>query len=128
MRFDSEQPSIHVDLEWSNLAVAVIVVTGEVGLGRVPRLRQALFQAADEGARQVVVDLSLAPFIDIATLGALVASAKRLGAQKGSLAVVCPVAEVRRTLQMGGLAGVLRICATRAEALSAMYRETAHAS
>ncbi len=105
-----------------------MTLQGEVDLSTAPKFHELLLRGIDNGARQLIVDLSLAPFIDIAALGALVASAKRLGAQNGSLVVGCPVAEVRRTLQMGGLAGVLRICATRAEAHGALYRETADAS
>jgi anti-anti-sigma factor len=125
VRFVSDRPSFCVDLVWPTPVVAVVALTGEVDLDTAPRFMQALFRAADEGARQVVVDLSLVPFIDTAGIAALIAGARRLGAQKASLVVVCPVAGVRRTLSTSGLADTLGICATRAEALADFYGEIA---
>ena len=70
VRLVADQRSFRVDLVWPAPVVAVVGVTGEVDLDTAPRFKQALFRAADEGARQVIVDLSLVPFIDTTAIGA----------------------------------------------------------
>ena len=103
----------------------MLAVRGDVDFYTARRFREVLLQATNEGARQTIVDLSLVPFIDTAGLAVLVAGAKRLRAQNGSLVVVCPSAEVRRILKISGLVGLFGVRATRNEALAALGRQTA---
>ena len=76
--------------------VATVAVGGEVDLHTAPALKLALGEVIDEGARNILVDLSRATFIDSTTLGVLMGAVKRLRHTGGELAVACPDPNVRR--------------------------------
>ena len=97
----------------------MVTIAGEVDLYTAPEFHDVLLQGIDEGARQVVVDLSAVTFIDSTALGVLVHSAKRLGPDGGALHIVCGPGGVRRILEITGLAGVFAIHPTLDEALAA---------
>lgn len=101
--------------------IEVVALTGEHDLGTVPEVREA-FEAAADGNRALVVDLSSATFVDSSILGAVL-EARRLAGETGrGFAVACEGAEepVRRVLEVTGLAEELPVHPTREAALSAL--------
>ena len=108
-----------VALERAPSGAAVVVLSGEVDLYTAPRFKDALFQAIDAGAPQVVVDLSGVSFIDSTALGVLVSGGKRLQQSAGALAIGCPDAKLRRILEITGLDTVFGVYPSRDEALAA---------
>ena len=97
----------------------MVTLEGEVDLYTAPEFREVLLRGIDEGARRVIVDLSLVTFVDSTALGVLVGGGKRLRKLDGSLLLVCGLDGVRRILEIAGLTGVFAVCATLDEAVAA---------
>jgi anti-sigma B factor antagonist len=108
-----------VELEKEPGGAAVIVLAGEVDLYTAPRFKDALFQAIDEGAPFVIIDLTEVSFIDSTGLGVLVSGGRRLQQSAGALAIGCPDERIRRILEITGLDTVFGVYPSRAEALAA---------
>ena len=107
---------IRVDVERSN-GTSLVVVDGDVDLHSAPELRDRLSTLADNGARQVVVDLSGSTFLDSMALGVLLASKKRLDADGKRLDIVVSTPDVRRIFEITMLDRIFDLYATRADAL-----------
>ena len=83
-------------------------MTGELDLFTAPRLREAVVDATDGGATDVVVDLDGVGFIDSSGLGVLVACLKRMRERDGSFAVVAGgTSSLYKLLALTGLDGFL---------------------
>lgn len=96
----------------------VIAPEGELDVARVDDFRDALADAAREGAAAVVVDLSEVSFIDSSGLGAIVELHNRLRRDGRRLAVVAPGGSAPAVLlDLAGLRGRLTISDTRGAAL-----------
>ena len=95
--------------------VAVVEVGGEVDLYTSSQLRDLLFDAIQEGADHVIVDLCEVSFIDSSGLGVLVSSARTLGTRGEIITILCGPGVVARALEITGLGGVFAIYAPRAE-------------
>ena len=95
----------------------VISLAGEVDLYTAPEFKQQLLEAIEEGARDVIVDLSRATFIDSTTLGVLVGGVKRLRPNEGQLSVVSEDRNIVKIFEITGLNRVFTIYATRGEAI-----------
>ena len=76
--------------------VVTVAVAGEVDLYTAPALKAALGETIDGGARNVLVDLSRATFIDSTTLGVLMGAVKRLRPAGGELAIACSDPNIRK--------------------------------
>lgn len=98
--------------------LAVVTLAGEVDLYTAPRFHEVMLRGIDEGAGRVIVDLTAVTFLDSTALGVLVGGAKRLGTD-GSPQIVCGPGNVRRILEITGLAGVFAVRSTLDEALAA---------
>jgi anti-sigma B factor antagonist len=86
----------------------ILRVTGELDLFTAPRLREAVVEATDGGARDVVVDLDGVGFIDSSGLGVLVACLKRLRELDGSFAVIAgATSSLYKLLSLTGLDGFM---------------------
>ncbi len=96
---------------------SVISVEGEVDLSTAPSLKWMLVDALQTGSSQLVVDLSLATFVDSTTLGVLIGVTRRLDAS-GRLAIVCARSDVLRIFELSGLDGVFAIFPTLDGALA----------
>ncbi|MFL5895260.1 MAG: STAS domain-containing protein [Thermoleophilaceae bacterium] len=96
----------------------VVTLDGELDMYVTTRLAGRLHQIAEDAEEDVVVDLSGARFIDTTVLEAFVNAQKELQAHKHALAVVAPGPYTRRTFELTGLNDVLRVSASRDEALS----------
>jgi anti-sigma B factor antagonist len=96
---------------------SVISVEGELDLSAAPRLKWMLIDALEAGHSELVVDLSLATFIDSTALSVLVGVTRRLdvGAR---LVIVCARLSVLRIFEFAGLDGAFAIFPTLDEALA----------
>jgi anti-sigma B factor antagonist len=87
---------------------AVMEVIGELDVGTGPELEQAVTKALDAGFRDVVVDLGGTTFMDSAGLHALIRSARRVDATRGSMTVLSPPgSEARVVIEMSRTADVV---------------------
>ncbi len=98
--------------------IGVVTVGGELDLQAAPEVKQSLQRAIDEGARQLVVDLSDATFIDSTTIGVMVGARKRLDERGGSMHVACTNQHILSVFEMAGLAEAFDIHDSREQALS----------
>jgi anti-sigma B factor antagonist len=85
---------------------AVLAARGEIDLGTVDDLRDAIERAAESSAAEVWVDLSEVDFMDSTGLSALVVGHRAL---PGRFVVICPDGAPRRALEICGLHEVLRL-------------------
>jgi anti-sigma B factor antagonist len=95
----------------------VIAVEGELDLSTAPRLKWMLHDSLQAGLGRLVVDLTLATFMDSTALGVLVGVKRRLGGDE-QLAIVCPRTEVLKIFEFAGMDGVFAIHPTLDEALA----------
>jgi len=105
--------------------VVIVAVTGEIDISTVARLRERLYELADNGGT-LIVDLNRVEFIDSTGLGALVGTARRIAEHGGSLYAVCAQPQPRRLLWVTGVDKRIPLAATVAEAL--MLQETSRGS
>jgi anti-sigma B factor antagonist len=94
----------------------ILAAGGDVDMQSAPHLRDALAGVLLPGA-PVVLDLSEIAFMDSAGLKEL-ARAHRDAEEGGSRLVVIASGAVTRVLELSGVASVLTLCSTRADALS----------
>jgi anti-sigma B factor antagonist len=81
----------------------VIAVTGDLDVLTAPRLRDELIEAIDSGQRNLYIDLTGCEFLDSSGLSALVTGLKRVRSLGGDLALICPVGNVRRLIEVVAL-------------------------
>src|SRR5689334_2015613 len=96
--------------------VVIAAVTGEIDISTVARLRERLYELADNGGT-LIVDLNRVEFIDSTGLGALVGTARRVAEHGGSLYAVCAQPQPRRLLWVTGVDKRIPLAATVAGAL-----------
>ena len=106
-----------LESEEAREGVYVVTPAGELDLYTCPEFKQELLRVISNGARHVVVDLSLTTFVDSTALGVLLRGVERLHAADGHLSVVCPDENILRVFQVTGLHRVLEIHGSRADAL-----------
>jgi anti-sigma B factor antagonist len=100
----------------------IVTVEGELDIATVPGLRDELTRIADEGGREIVVDLLAVPFVDSAALGLLVETSKRMKARGGVLRIVCDDRRIARIIEITGLERVLCRHSTLRDALESLTR------
>jgi anti-anti-sigma factor len=104
--------------------VRVLSVSGELDLGTAPQLEQPLEEAlASDGS--LLIDLSACEFIDSTGIALLVRAWQRLdgepGADGDSRFALCGLNDqVRRLLELSGLASSLSIHSSRDEAVASL--------
>jgi anti-sigma B factor antagonist len=106
---------------------SVISIEGELDLSTAPRLKWMLVDSLQAGHSQLVVDLSLATFMDSTALGVLV-GVKRSLAVGARLAIVCTRPAVLKIFEFSGLDGAFAIFLTLDEALAYARGNTARGS
>lgn len=99
--------------------VSVVAVSGTVDMLTAPQLESALSTAAIGTAQAVVVDLSAVDFLASAGMGVLVAAHAEL-APAVRLVIVADSPTTSRPLKLVGIADLIELFATRAEALAAV--------
>jgi anti-sigma B factor antagonist len=102
---------------------AVLVAGGEIDYEASPQLRRSMFERITPSTRRLVLDLSLARFIDSTAIGVLVGASTRLHeVSGGSLAVVCTDENVLRIFEIAGIDTMLTLYGSRDEAFAAHAR------
>jgi anti-sigma B factor antagonist len=96
---------------------SVISVEGELDLSTAPRLKWTLIDSLEAGSSQLVVDLSLATFMDSTALGVLVGVNRRPDLS-GRLVIICPQGQVLQIFEFSGTDGAFAIYSTLDEALA----------
>jgi anti-anti-sigma factor len=96
----------------------VLQLGGELDMFISPSLATRFHELAEDGTRDVVVDLSEARFIDTAVLETFVTAQKELQDHHHALAVVADHPYARRTFELTGLEQLLRVSDSRDEAFA----------
>jgi anti-sigma B factor antagonist len=106
-----------IDRRDLNPRTSVISVEGDLDLASAPRLKWMLVDALGEGHSQLILDLSLATFMDSTALGVLV-GVKRSLDDHGTLAIVCAHANLLKIFELSGMDGAFAISPTLERALA----------
>ena len=96
---------------------ALVELEGQIDLHTAPQLKEHLLAAIDDGAVNVIVDLSKTTFIDSMTLGVLLGAVKRLRPRGGQLRVICVDPSIRKIFEITLLDRVFSLHPTREHAL-----------
>jgi anti-sigma B factor antagonist len=105
--------------------IVVASAAGEVDISTCGLLREGLLRVVtDEQRHGLVVNLASVTFIDSTGIGVLVGIWRRVRANRGALAVAVPSPQVRRTLEIAGLAKIIPIYDSEADALHAVRQLT----
>jgi anti-sigma B factor antagonist len=105
----------------------VISVEGELDLSTAPRLKWMMIDSLEAGHSRLVVDLSLATFMDSTALGVLVGVKRRLE-DDARLAIVCARPNVLKIFEFAGMDGAFAIFPTLKDALPYARGHEARAS
>jgi anti-sigma B factor antagonist len=87
----------------------VLKVSGEIDIQTSPVLEEQLRLALDRGDTSLVVDLGDVSFLDSTGLSVLVGALQRCRAAGGDLRLVAPQPNVRRVLDITGLAATFHV-------------------
>lgn len=98
---------------------SVLNLRGEIDVYTAPRLRQALIDLVDSGAKKIVVDMENVDFLDSTGLGVLVGSLKRVKGEDGTMAIVATQDKILKIFDITGLNKVFPMYESVEEAASA---------
>src|SRR5688500_3022404 len=87
----------------------VLTLRGEIDVYTAPRLRQAIIDLVEGGARHIVVDMGAVDFLDSTGLGVLVGGLKRVKIQDGELSIVTSQDKILKIFDITGLNKVFSI-------------------
>jgi anti-sigma B factor antagonist len=107
--------------------MSVISVEGDLDLSTAPRLKWMLMDSLEAGHSRLVVDLSLATFMDSTALGVLVGFKRRLD-EDARLAIVCTRPNVLKIFEFAGMDGAFAIFPTLDDAATYAQGREARAS
>lgn len=103
--------------------IVVLTVSGELDEATADKLRQPLDRAIGSGVRGTMIDLSDCEFIDSTGLAVIVHAWRQCNGRNGSqpgLALCCPDREVKRLLELTGIAEQVGLHHSREDALAAL--------
>ena len=93
-----------------NDGVALLHAHGDMDLATAQAVRDAVCDALDEGAREVVVDLSGLRFLDSTGLSVLLHAARDVARRGASLRTIAPAgSEARLVMDLARLGGLLHL-------------------
>ena len=95
----------------------IVTVSGEADARAAPTLQRELDGLADDGARELIVDLLQVPFLDSTVLGVLLRSARRMRADGGDVVLVSDDPRLLRAFEISGLVSSFRFERTLHEAV-----------
>ena len=98
----------------------VVAPMGEIDALTAPQLGRRLLGLAEEGKKDVVVDLSRVTFLDSTGIGVLLNALRQLASRDGRLVLVCPTERVLRPFEVTGLVSRLQIFHSREAALGGL--------
>jgi anti-sigma B factor antagonist len=111
------------EVEWAPLSGAPgVAVHGEVDIGTVAKLSEALDEAVRESSGALVVDLREVVFLGSTGLTALVRARAQLGREERALVVVCPPGPVRRLFEVVGIVDLFELFDSREAAAASLLR------
>ena len=96
----------YLDFSVSVMAIdgqATVRVAGDLDCYTAPQLRSALLALAEDGTRQVTLDLAGTQFVDSTGLSVLVGGLKRLREHGGTMVLKAPTAATLRLFEITGL-------------------------
>jgi anti-sigma B factor antagonist len=97
-------PRMDLDVETSLRGkTTILTLRGEIDVYTAPRLRQAIVDAVDGGARELVVDMEKVDFLDSTGLGVMVEGLKRIKGRNGNLSVVTTQDKILKIFDITGL-------------------------
>jgi anti-sigma B factor antagonist len=114
------QPETAYTAEPLGPGTTAVAVAGEVTFSNVLDFDRALGQALDEGARNLVIDLTGVTFIDSSGLSSLLTASARARDQGGVVALVLAHGEPPSIFRFRGVDRLLSLYPSRADALEAL--------
>jgi anti-sigma B factor antagonist len=99
-----------------------VAVHGEVDIAVAPDLELRLDAAIRASQGVFVLDLDDVEFLDSSGLGVILRARALLGREDRALAIVCRPGPVRRLFEVAGVADLLFVFGSRAEAAAALKR------
>jgi anti-sigma B factor antagonist len=115
---------MNLDLETSKHGEASVVsLRGEVDVYTAPRLRQALIDLVEGGAKDIVVDMDRVDFLDSTGLGVLVGGLKRVKSNEGEMKLVVTQDRIMKIFDITGLAKVFPMFSSLDQALGKAPQE-----
>ena len=117
---DEPQTGFAVEAEAISPMTSLVVLHGQADLHTAPELRDKVAAAIDEGAQNLVIDLTDATFIDSMTLGVLLGAVKRLRPTGGQMRIVVSSSSICRIFEITLLDRVFTLCETRDAALAGL--------
>lgn len=112
-----QSPAFGISQSEVDTRTGVISVEGDLDLSTAPRLKWMLIDSLETGHSRLVVDLSLASFMDSTALGVLVGVKRKLD-DDVQLAIVCARANVLKIFELAGMDSAFAIFSTLDEALA----------
>ncbi|MDX6582593.1 MAG: hypothetical protein QOI10_1777 [Solirubrobacterales bacterium] len=109
----------HASLQ-PELDCELIAFYGELDAAAAPDLEARLLSAAEPPASCLLIDLSGCTFIDSLGVAAVVTGARAMLERERTAAIACDSPQVRRTLALTGVDGVVELYWTRDEAVGAL--------
>ena len=103
----------------------VVAVHGVVDLFAAPELKRRLIEVVNQGAVEIILDLSATEFLDSTGLGALLTAYKRLSGRGGRLVVVPGSPNISRVFEITGLDSIFEFADSREAAIAAATAATA---
>jgi anti-sigma B factor antagonist len=115
---------MNLDLETSKHGEASVVsLRGEIDVYTAPRLRQALIDLVEGGAKDIVVDMDRVDFLDSTGLGVLVGGLKRVKSNEGEMKLVVTQDRIMKIFEITGLAKVFPMFGSLDQALGKAPQE-----
>ena len=100
--------------------VAVVAVRGAIDLFTAPELKEGLLGVVENGATQIVLDLTETSFLDSSALAVLLSARKSLAGRSGRLAIAGLNPNLQATFALTGLDQLFAIAATREDAIAGL--------
>ena len=98
----------------------VVEIAGKVTIGYDAKMRDAILEATDAGARNVLLKMDRVTKIDSSGIGELVAAHQRITTDGGRFLLVGLPAKLAAPLQIANLMGILESYPNVEEALAAL--------
>ena len=119
MSHDSEAEIAALKIILSNVVARLAIATGQ----QDHRVRELLSEAARDGDRPLVIDLTGCEFVDSTGLATLLHGAKPAQNGESNVALVCTGGEVRKLLELTAIDRTIPVYETLESAIDAVLAE-----
>ena len=110
--------ALEVQTRQADNGVTVVAPSGRLDVAGAPALKDAISEAARDGAPRIVIDMEGVSFVDSTGLGSVIAALKQVRSREGELRLAAPNQQVRVVLELTTLDRVFPYYATVEEALT----------